>query len=146
LISLKANPNKLSRLPQQTLFNRQTHLAPTYDHASSLGRELLDAKQQQLLDSNAVGTYARKSRSALYTQLDDKKAMLTFDAFSTIAQQHPEPAIVWLEQLSRVSSDDIKTSFSRVPETRISQIAAQFACQMLEINRTKLLSLRETLL
>lgn len=127
-------------------FDRQIHLAPTYDHASSLGRELLDAKRQGFLDSHTVEKYVRKSRSALYTQVDDKKAMLTFDAFSAIAQRYPKPAIVWLGQLSRISSDDIRTLFAKVPQTRISQTAVQFARQMLEINQTRLLGLRETLL
>ena len=47
---------------------------------------------------------------------------------------------------SAYSEDDMRTLFFRIPSTRISQTAVQFACQILEINQTRLLGLRETLL
>ncbi len=56
------------------------HLAPTYDHASSLGRELLDVKRQERLKGGFVTAYVAKCRSALYAQVGDKKALFTLDA------------------------------------------------------------------
>ncbi|GAB4292973.1 MAG: hypothetical protein Fur0025_29050 [Oscillatoriaceae cyanobacterium] len=42
------------------------HLAPTYDHASSMGRELQDSQRQNIVSSKSVNQYVAKCRSALY--------------------------------------------------------------------------------
>ena len=52
------------------------HLAPTYDHAACLGRELLDVKRQNYLQSQTVKSYVEKSRSAMYRDSSDRKPML----------------------------------------------------------------------
>lgn len=127
-------------------FNNVSHLAPTYDHASSLGRELLDSKRQQLLSGKTVEAYARKARSALYAQVDDRRAMLTLEAFCAIARRYPKSAIVWLERLSSISSEDVRELLARVPSERLSPISSQFACQILEINKSRLIRFWEELL
>lgn len=121
------------------------HLAPTYDHASSLGRELLDSGRKEKLDNRSIPAYANKCSSALYADVSDKKPMKTFDAFRAAAQRHPSAASVWLERLSSVSADDTLALFNRLPRDRISEIAIEFAQQILEINKSRLLDLREEL-
>jgi hypothetical protein len=124
-------------------FKKQTYLAPVYDNAASLGRELLDSKRQKILDRKDVEAYVEKSRSALYDCVEDKKAMLTLDAFRKIARIFPQPARVWLNQVSNISSDETKELLSRVPAERLSPSASEFAYQILEINKCRLLSLWE---
>lgn len=46
--------------------NDSVSLAPTFDHASSLGRELLDPEKQKKINNKVVKNYAAKSRSAMY--------------------------------------------------------------------------------
>lgn len=57
-----------------TAIDQSVHLSPTYDHASSLGRELLDSKRQERIHNNSVITYANRARSAFYAQAGDKKS------------------------------------------------------------------------
>lgn len=123
----------------------ETYLAPTYDHASSLGRELTDAKRRERLNNNSVSAYATKCRSALYARVEDKKAMRPLDAFREAAQRYPNAALVWLERLSGISPANILALFERLPENRISDIAAEFAREILEINQSRLLKLQEEL-
>lgn len=47
-------------------------VAPSFDHASSLGRELLDARRDRLLAENRVGNYAEKGRGAIYWSEEDR--------------------------------------------------------------------------
>ncbi|MEB3827643.1 hypothetical protein [Phormidium sp. CCY1219] len=121
------------------------YLAPTYDHASSLGRELLDLKRQDRLTKRSVSAYVEKCRSALYAHPGDRKAMKTFEAFREAAQTYPNAALVWLDRLSMVSSRDTLMWFHRIPQNRISSIGIEFAQQILEINQRRLLALKEDL-
>ncbi len=120
-------------------------LAPTYDHASCLGRELYDQKRQQYLDQNTVQSYAAKSRSAFYQQESDRKPMLTFDVFQAVACEYKRSATLWLDQLAQISPPEIQDLLNRIPSARISQSALEFAYKMIDFNRDRLLRLREDL-
>jgi hypothetical protein len=120
-------------------------LAPTYDHAACLGRELQDVKRQQRLEQNTVPAYAERSRSAFYWQEGDRKPMLTFDVFAVVARVYARSATLWLEQLAKIAPEQFRVLLSQIPPHRISPVALEFAYQMLEFNRSRLLALRENL-
>ncbi|MBE7385834.1 MAG: HipA-like protein [Leptolyngbya sp. SIO1E4] len=120
-------------------------LAPTYDHAACLGRELQDPKRQQRLDQNTVSDYAARSRSAFYRQEGDRKPMLTFDVFAAVARDYSRSAALWLDQLAKISPEQLRALLSQIPPHRISPVAIEFAYQMLEFNQSRLLALREDL-
>lgn len=121
------------------------YLAPTYDHASCLGRELQDSERERRLNENSVHKYVAKCRSALFGQDSDKKAMLTLDAFHDAARRYPNAAIAWLGRLEGISTTDTVKLLQRVPSARISKIAIDFAQKVLEMNQHSLLNLREKL-
>ncbi len=116
------------------------HLAPTYDHAACLGRELLDVKRQNYLQNQTVKSYVEKSRSAMYRDPSDRKPMLTFDLFQAIAKQYSISAKIWLDQLAKVPMQDVESIFRQIPEHRISPVAVDFSLKMLEINKNRLLN------
>jgi len=118
------------------------HLAPTYDHASSLGRDLSDDRRQK----RSVEAYANKCFSAFYGSVNERKTLKTFDAFSLVAQRYPKAASVWLARLENISKANILDIFNRINRSRISPEASNFARAILEINKHRLLTLRETLL
>jgi hypothetical protein len=121
------------------------YLAPTYDHASCLGRELQDSERQRRLNENSVHKYVAKCRSALFGQDSDKKAMSTLVAFHTAAKRYPGAAQAWLGRLEDVSTTDTMKFLQRIPSARISKIAIDFAQEVLEMNQHGLLDLREKL-
>ncbi|NMG11245.1 HipA-like protein [Brasilonema sp. UFV-L1] len=123
----------------------KTYLAPTYDHASSMGRELLDDKRLSLLNNKTVTGYAQKCASAIYASVEDTKPLKTFDAFREAQQRYPNASSVWLDNLAKVSSNDTLELFQRIPSEWISQTAIEFAQKILEFNQNKLLKLRDTL-
>ncbi|MCU0545414.1 MAG: hypothetical protein MUE44_25125 [Oscillatoriaceae cyanobacterium Prado104] len=122
------------------------NLAPTYDHASSLGRELLDIKWQEKLNNRSVLAYAEKCRGALYVQIGDRKALKPLGAFRLAAQRYPLAARVWLERLASISIANTLALFNRIPNELISEVAIAFAQQILEINQQRLLNLQKELL
>ena len=122
----------------------KTYLAPTYDHASSMGRELLDEKRLLKLNNKSVTGYAEKCTSAIYAGIEDTKPLKTFDAFCQAALGYPDAARVWLDNLAGVSNNDTLELFERIPTHCISQTAIEFAQKILELNQSKLLLLRDT--
>jgi hypothetical protein len=121
---------------------KRSYLSPTYDHASCLGRELLDVKRQEHLLAQTVGQYAEKSRSAFFRQAGDRKTMMTFEAFSAIAQYQQQAANVWLNQLAQIPLSSVQLLFERIPKNRISLAAIEFGYRMLEINKNRLMTLQ----
>ncbi|MGF1962245.1 MAG: HipA-like protein [Aulosira sp. DedVER01a] len=120
------------------------YLAPTYDHASSMGRELADEKRHLKLNNKSVIGYAEKCSSLIYASFGEKKRLKTFDAFREVQQRYPEAARVWLSNLARVSSNDTLELFERIPSNRISKTAITFAQTILDFNQKRLLKLLDT--
>jgi hypothetical protein len=46
----------------QTALWKKYDVAPSFDHASSLGRELLDEKRRQMIETNTIDRYIRQGR------------------------------------------------------------------------------------
>ena len=129
------------RMKTASISEEAEHLAPTYDHASSLGRDLCDSQRQK----RSVQAYANKCFSAFYGSVDDRKTLTTIEVFSLVAHRYPEAACVWLAQLENISKANILDIFNRINRSRISPDASNFAQSILEINFHRLLTLRETL-
>jgi HipA-like C-terminal domain len=123
--------------------DRTIHLSPTYDHASSLGRELTDEKRLERLQNKSIGAYLRKNYSAFYAQSGDRKSLTTLAAFQSAAEIHPQAAEAWLMQLSAISSDWVEQLLCRVPKDRMSLPAKEFVAQLLAFNKDRLLDRRK---
>ncbi len=124
--------------------NGEIYLAPTYDHASCLGRELLDDKKSAKLQNKSVTGYAQKCSSALYAEVGAKKPLKTFDAFCESQNLYPDAAKIWLTNLDKISSNDTLELFQRIPSDLISQTSIDFAQDILGFNRDRLLKLLNT--
>lgn len=135
----------IRRFENEVLTDR---LAPTHDHAASLGCILLDDEKRERLttrDRNrTIKAYAQnnKARSAIYKNETDAKPLSLIDAFKAASSHNPDASKIWLEKLENVTIDNIKEVFERIPEERISDVSKVFAIRILEINRRRLLELK----
>ena len=127
-------------------YEGKSYLAPTYDHASSLGRNESDERRKKRLTTKdkgfSVEAYANKCNSCLYANVGDRKALKTWDAFCEAAKLHPQAANIWLDRLAGISINDTLELFERIPNSLISVTAIEFAQKILEINQNKLLEFR----
>ena len=115
-------------------------LAPSFDHASSLGRELTDADRVHRLttpDSGGnVRAYVARGRSAFY---DEVGHTLTPEAaFAAAASRSPSAGRAWLRRLGMVTPAACEKFVSRVPGPRMSDAARRFALAFLKETRTRL--------
>jgi len=128
---------------------RATHLAPTYDHASSLGSNETDKNRKDRLTTRdcgrSMGRYVERAASAFFASPRSNKPMSTLDAFREAGKVRQRAARAWLDSLARLSLQDVKIIFDQIPRDRISEVAIEFALRMLELNRQRLLGLYEVL-
>jgi hypothetical protein len=118
-------------------------LAPSYDHASSLGRELSDEQRLARLATgdlrHAIDSYVRRARSGFYAHDTDKKAMHPTNAFFLAVKQRPEAGALWLDRVARLGDDEIEKITARVPASAISEQGRAFAREVLRRGRKLLL-------
>jgi hypothetical protein len=120
-------------------------LAPTYDHASCLGRNEPDAKREERLRTrdkgNSVEAYADRCASALYLDASDRKPLRTIDAFRHAGELRPQAAAAWLARLRAVGEAELADVLARVPRARCSDVAKEFAMRIVVRNRARLLDI-----
>ncbi|MCU1059985.1 hypothetical protein B9Y88_09365 [Stenotrophomonas maltophilia] len=125
-------------------YERRIYLAPTFDHASSLGRELMDARREIKLahkdDRHNVVGYASKALSQLFDRKTGER-LTTVSAFLDFAGYSREDALYWLRQLHRLDEKFFRQLFLLIPDSHITNIGREFAVQLLMENRKRLLAL-----
>jgi len=119
------------------------YLAPTYDHGSSLARNLRDEDRKDRLQTHdknrSMEHFAGKARSGFFRNHQDTKTMFTLDVFRHFAQLEPGAAKIWLEKLNGIGSDVVDAILGEVPPQRMSPITRQFTLALLNINQRRLL-------
>ena len=130
----------LISIPEQGLL-----LAPTFDHASSLGRNETDENRSKRLNTKdkwfSVESYVEKARSGFFENKSSTKAMSTVDAFRECAKANVGAGQYWLNRLYALKDSDFSDILNEVPDDFISPEARDFANAMLRINRNRLLLL-----
>ena len=123
---------------------RRYRVAPTFDHASSLGRNEPLTKVQERLTTNDKGftveAYAARARSALFSSADDSAPLTPLDAFQEIAPFSPSAAPAWCDRLARVTTEGLRGILGKVPSDRMPAPFKQFVIRMVQFNRTRLLN------
>ena len=108
----------------------QIELIPSYDHGLSLG----STDNINL----APERYAERYKSPFQ---GNNQQLSTFNAFERAAQLYPDAARIWQERLKRVTSIQIEEIFNRIPDGRITPIAAKFAIDLLDFNQKRIVDL-----
>jgi hypothetical protein len=125
------------------IHHEKIYLAPTYDHAASMGQNESDAKRKEMLTTKDRGQhishYVKKARSLIYLNKFKQKTMLTMDAFQQFAKKRPESAKIWIKLLDDISPEQCQNVFNRIPSSEISETAIEFAMKLLELNKHRLL-------
>jgi hypothetical protein len=119
-------------------------LCPSFDHAASLARELTDGERLERLNSRdrnrQVATFVGKAHSQLYLTKNANKPLSTYDAFIQAAEKCQKAKEHWLLRLSELNMNDICNVVERVPKEMMSEVAREFAIQMILENQKRLLN------
>jgi hypothetical protein len=122
------------------------YLSPTYDHASSLGRNEPEANILRRLATRDVGYsvsgYAARASSALYLSVGDRKPLSTLDAFAAAGLVAPAAFASWIERLERVPVEELTAVVAEVPSNRLSPNTARFVGEIIRFNYARISDLR----
>lgn len=120
------------------------YLAPTFDHASSLGRNETDANRLDRLNTRDQGRtverYVSRARSALYLNEKERHPLTTLGAYVEAKKIEPEAAKYWEQQLSLINEDLFRMTFDALPDDWAGDVAKEFALRMLQLNKSAILN------
>jgi hypothetical protein len=107
--------------------DRRLIIAPSFDHASSLGRELRDEKRAKLLRDGHVGAYVRGGHGGVYLEGEDRRGANPLQIVESNSRQFPAYFGPTLRALRDVSLVDLLAVIEQVPEDRMSDVSCTFA-------------------
>lgn len=122
---------------RRTRTGHRGFLAPSFDHASSLGRELRDEKRERLLHEGRVGHYCEKGRGAIYWTDAGRHGPSPLSLLRSASAESPD---LFALPIATVAGrrEIIVSPVQRVPDDWMSRTARQFAREMLRYNASEI--------
>jgi hypothetical protein len=77
-------------------------IAPSFDHASSLGRELNNDRCKAILDNNSIDKYILRGRGGIYWNTSDNKAENPLLLAIKTAESYPAYFQLWIHKLKEL--------------------------------------------
>ncbi len=113
-------------------------VAPSFDHASSLGRELGDERRKAMLDPNGIERYVMRGRGGIFWEDSDAKGENPLLLAIKAAKAYPKYFYPWMQTLSELNPEDISGIVGRVPVQYISNEAKEFCLRLMTYTFEKL--------
>lgn len=113
-------------------------VAPSFDHASSLGRDLLAEKRDRRLAENGVGNYVEKGRGGVFWSSAARYGPSPLQLVRCAAKRFPAlflPALQKAERLDRKAALDV---VGRAPDDWMSPSEREFAVEMITYGHDQL--------
>ncbi len=109
----------------------EQEIAPSFDHASSLGRNESDENLERRLRDNLVLHYARKGRGGIYWTTSDAKGANPLDLVEKASRKWPTFFAPWLQKIHQVDENHFLDIVSRVPDDWMSPAQKKFCLALL---------------
>ena len=120
--------------------NVRYEMCPSFDHASSLGRELTDLRRRSLLQNMEGYRNHPKARGAIYWEGEELHPLPCIELVRRITNLNPALTESWLMQLSSISSTSCATVIEAVSSDWMSDLAKEFALKLIDTNRAELIT------
>ena len=125
-------------LRRRTLSNRLDFLSPSYDHGSSLGRELSDARREDLLSSNHVGNYVERGRGQILRASSRRRKPSPLQLVCAAALEYPDLFSSLLSRLDGLDEASLSQIVNSVPDDWMTSESRAFAIDMMRYALEKL--------
>ena len=114
-------------------------IAPSFDHASSLGRELRDEKRKRiLLESNGIERYVLRARGGIYWNATDTDRDNPLLLARKAAKSFPKYFSHCLLNLKHMREEEMIGIVERIPVNWMDDTAKEFCCCMLTTTKKRL--------
>lgn len=115
-------------------------IAPSFDHASSLGRELLDDERVRRCEDGTVLSYLKKGRGGIFGNAEDRHGLSPLAVACEATRVYPAYFQPWRERVANLDMLRIREIVAQVPDGWISDVARTFALTAMTSAREVLLS------
>ena len=109
-------------------------VALSFDHASSLGRELLDDGRDRFLKENRVGSYIEKGRGAIYWSEDERRGPSPLELVRRAVRTYPDLFRPALLKLAEIDASIFFQIVERIPLSWMTFSAREFSVKLLYYN------------
>lgn len=107
-------------------------VAPSFDHASSLGRELLAERRDRILcERDGLERYLARGRGGIFFSGDDLKGENPLRLAIRAAQEYPSYFGPVFKRIRQVEASDLYAIVERVPGEWMAETAKKFCCLLL---------------
>lgn len=117
---------------------RMVDMAPSFDHASSLGRELMDCRRERLMEENRVGDYAEKGHGAIYRTGNESRGPSPLELVRQATRGYPKFFRPMATNLARMSEDAARQIVHPIPSDWMSPSERRFVIALMRYNYGKL--------
>jgi HipA-like C-terminal domain len=116
-------------------------LAPSFDHASSLGRNAPAKERERRLAEGSVGAYVLKGRGGIFLTSSDQHGANPLSLVQSVAVAMPGALQFWTRKLSALPQAKINSIIESVPEPVMDEMSKRFTLAFLMFTREQLCSL-----
>ena len=114
------------------------YLAESFDHASSLGRELRDTRRDGLIANNRIGFYSENGSGGIYWLESDEDGPSPLQLVRFATKAYPELLGPTLAQLPKLDAGVLIEIVSCIPNDWMTDTAKQFVIALIEYNLRQL--------
>ena len=119
--------------------NPKIFAAPSFDHASSLGRELTDTRREKIIESNWVLHYLYRGQGGVFVDNRRRRALAPLQLARLLCRWQPEFTRRTLENIAAVPNSAFHSVIDRVPAGFMSETAKELAYQIVVTSKAELL-------
>lgn len=124
--------------------NGNRHLALTFDHGASLGKNITDEEKNDRLNTKdpkrSVSAYTARAKSWFYLENDKSTRLKVIDGFIEFGRYYPAAYKAWIRRLVKIENESIRSIIWRIPEELMSETSKQFAFEMIKCNKHTIIS------
>ncbi len=113
-------------------------LAPSFDHASALGREMQDVRREKILADKKVPEYVLRGTGAIYLNEQQAKGENPLLLVEGIYHQYESWLRPWIEKIKALEEGQFQRILNNVPDTLMSKTAKLFAKEMIKFTLSRL--------
>lgn len=113
-------------------------IAPTFDHASSLGRNEPEENLQRRLRENTVLAYARKGRGGIYWLSSDLKGANPLQLVESAAVKWPNYFRPWLQRVHALNEANFRAIITKIPADWMNETQKEFCLRFLTATSSEL--------
>jgi len=115
--------------------------APSFDHASSLGRELREERYKAYVANDRIDSYVQNGRGGIYLRSSDAHGANPLHLVQVGARRFPEYFRCGLDLLCNVSAEELQSLAYEVPDELMTEAARTFVSKLLARTHATLVGL-----